>query len=127
MRVRELEEEGWTIAFTEGSGLKDKVAGGFCTNPNRVDTERQLEMTGNEYLGIRATHFNGELEGIALVMGKHIEADTQLLAILTDSKPAIQTLEKLDSEIEGPCSEIEARIQASLEDWKDRHMDTYIT
>ena len=38
MKVRELEEEGWTTAFTDGSGLNDKGARSFCPNPNRLDT-----------------------------------------------------------------------------------------
>ena len=126
MRVRDLEEEGWTTAFTDGSGLNDKTAGGFCSNPNRTDKERQLEISGKRYLGTRATHFDGELEGIALALGKHTEADTQLLAMLTDSKPAIRTVEKLDSGTEAPRSAIEASIQKSLETRKNRHMDTYI-
>ena len=126
MRVRELEEEGWTTAFTDGSGLNDKAAGGFCSNPSRLDKERQPEMQGSGYLGTKATHFDGELEGIALALEKHTDADTHLLAIMTDSKPAIRTLEKLDSGAEAPRSAIEARIQRTLEIRKDRNADTYI-
>ena len=126
MRVRELEEEGWTTAFTDGSGLKDKSAGGFCSNPIRTDKDRQPELSGSGYLGTKATHVDGELKGIVLALEKYTEADTQLLAILTDSKPAIQTLEKLNLGLEAPCSVIEANIQEHLENWKNRHMDTYI-
>ena len=71
MRVRDLEEEGWTTAFTDGSGLNDKAAGGFCSNPNRTDKERQPELSGSKYLGTKATHFDGELEGIALALEGH--------------------------------------------------------
>ena len=46
MRVRDLEEEGWTTAFTDGSGLNDKAVGGFCSIPNRTDKERQLSYQG---------------------------------------------------------------------------------
>ena len=59
-------------------------------------------------------------------MEKHTEDDTHLLAIMTDSKPAIRTLEKLDSGTEAPHSAIEARIQKTLEKRKNRHKDTYI-
>ena len=126
LRVRELEEEGWTTAFKDGSGLNDKAAGGFCSNPNRLDQTRQPERQGSEYLGTKATHFDGELEGIALALEKHTEADTNLLAILTDSKPAIRTLEKLDSGKEATRSAIEARIQRTLEIRKNKNADTYI-
>src|SRR5258705_11750801 len=68
MRVRDLEEEGWTTAFTDGSGLKNKAAGGFCSNPNRTDKIRQPELSGSEYLGTKSTHFDGEREGIALAL-----------------------------------------------------------
>ena len=58
MRIRELEEEeeGWTTAFTDGSGLDNKAAGGFCANPNRLNKE-QPDRTAEQYLGIKATHF----------------------------------------------------------------------
>ena len=39
-RIRDLEEEGWTTTFTDGSGLNHKVAGGFCSNLSRTDKER---------------------------------------------------------------------------------------
>ena len=67
-----------------------------------------------------------ELEGIALALEKHTDADTHLLAIMTDSKPAIRTLEKLDSGTKAPCSAIEARIQKTLETRENRHLETYI-
>ena len=73
IRVRELEKEGWTTAFTDGSGLNDKAAGGFCANPNRLDNDRQLELSGSEYLGTKSTHIDGELEGIALSLERHME------------------------------------------------------
>ena len=126
MRVRDLEEEGWTTAFTDGSGLKDKAAGGFCSNPNRTDKERQPELSGSGYLGTKATHFDGELEGIALALEKHTHTGTNLLAMLTDSKPAIRVLEKLDSGTEAPRSAIEARIQRSLEIRENNRQETYL-
>ena len=126
MRVRDLEEEGWTTAFTDGSGLKNKAAGGFCSNPNRTDKERQPEITGSGYLGTKATHFDGELEGIALALEKYTEADTHLLAIMTDSKPAIRTVEKLDSGIKPPRSAIEARILETLETRENNLLETHI-
>ena len=66
MRIRDLEEDAWTTVFIDGSGLNHKAAGGFCSNPNSTDKERQPELSGNEYLGTRATHFDGEMVGIAL-------------------------------------------------------------
>ena len=68
IRVREIEEEGWMTAFTDGSGLEDKAAGGFCSNPNRLDKERQPEIMGSKYLGTKSTHIDAELEGITLVL-----------------------------------------------------------
>ena len=52
----------------------------------------------------------------------YTDADTHLLAIMTDSKPAIRTLEKLDSGAEAPHSAIEARIQKTL---KPEKTDTW--
>ena len=49
MRIRDPEEEGWTTAFTDGSGLNDKAAGGFCANPKRLDTVRQPDLSGSGY------------------------------------------------------------------------------
>ena len=80
MRIRDLEEEGWTTAFTDGSGLNLKAAGGFCSNPNRKDKQRQPELSGSEYLGTKSTHFDGELEGIALALETH--ANTHMVAML---------------------------------------------
>ena len=114
MRIMDLEEEGWHTAYTDGSGLNLKAAGGFVSNPK----------SGNKYLGTKSTHFDGELEGIALALEKHTES--LMLAILTDSKPAIRVLEKLDAGTEGPRSSIEARIQRALESRKDDNLDTYI-
>ena len=48
--------------------LNDKAAGGSCANPNRLDKDRQPELSGDKYLGIKYTHFDGELEGIALAL-----------------------------------------------------------
>ena len=92
MRIRELEKE-WTMAFTDGPGLEDKAAGGFCANPNRLDKDRQPDLSGDQYLGIKATHFGGfggELAGIALALEGHNEMDTGMLALLSDCKPAIR-------------------------------------
>ena len=126
MRIRDLEEEGWTTAFTDGSGLNHKAAGGFCSNPNRTDKERQPETSGSKYLGTKSTHFDGELEGIALALEQHTHTGTNLLAILTDSKPAIRVLEKLDSGTEAPRSAIEARIHQVLGTLENNRQDTYI-
>ena len=102
LRVRELEEEGWTTAFTDGSGLDDKAAGGLCSNPNRQDKDWQPEIMGSEFLGTKATHIDGELEGIALALEKHTDKGTNMVALLSDCKPAIRTVEKLDRGEEAP-------------------------
>ena len=125
-RIRDLEEKGWTMAFTNGSGLNYKAAGGFCSNPNRTDKEHQLETSRNKYLRTKSTHFNGELEGIALALEQHTHTGTNLLAILTDFKPAIRVLEKLDSGTEAPRSAIEARIHQVLGTRENNRQDTYI-
>ena len=114
------------LGVTDGSGLNDKAAGRFCSNPNRTDKERQPELSGSGYLGTKSTHFDGELEGIALALETHTHNDTNLLAILTDSKPAIRVLEKLDSGTEAPRSAIEARIQHTLEVREHNRQETYI-
>ena len=110
LRIRELEEEeGWTTAFTDWSGLDNKAAGGFCANSNRPNKE-QPDLSGDRYLGIKATHIEGELEGIALALGGHNDENTGMLAILSDCKPVIRVTERLDSGMEAPRSSIEARI-----------------
>ena len=87
----ELEEEGWTTSYTDGSGLEDKASGAFTRNSY---TGFHEEKTGSRYLGTRATHYDGELSGIAQALEESREVN--LLAILTDSKPAISTTKKLD-------------------------------
>ena len=110
MRIRDLEgEHGWVTAFTDGSGLDNKAAGGSCSNPN----SNQLVQTGDRYLGTKATHIDRKLEGIALALEGHKE--TSMLALLSDCKPAIRAVEKPDSGSEAPRSNIEARIQHALE------------
>ena len=109
LRIRELEEEGWTVCYTDGSGLENKAAGAYtCSSHTGLHKDR----TGSKYLGTRATHFDGELNGIAQALEEL--KDINLLAILTDSKPAISTIKKLDSGIAPPRSEIEARILSEL-------------
>ena len=53
------------------------------------------DKVGSEYLGIKATHYDGELSGIAQDLEEAREVD--MLTILTDSKPAISTLMGLDA------------------------------
>ena len=62
LRIRELEEEGWTVCYTDGSGLENKAAGAFTRSSH---TGLHKDRTGSKYLGTRATHFDGELNGIA--------------------------------------------------------------
>ena len=124
MRIRDLEEEeGWTTIFTDGSGLENKAAGAFCSNPTRPDKERNPDdLSRGKHLGTRATHIDGELEGIALALEAH--GDTGMLAILSDCRPAIRTTENLDSGTREPRSHIEARIQTALETRERQQQET---
>ena len=119
LRIRELEEEGWTTCYTDGSGLENKAAGSFTRSSH---TGLHGERTGSKYLGTRATHYDGELDGIAQALEESREVN--LLAILTDSKPAISTIRKLDSGTVPPRSEIEARILSELCRRSHDHLDT---
>ena len=74
-------------AFTDGSGLDDKGSGGFCSNPNRLDKDRQPDLSKDQYLGIGATHFDGELAGIVLALEGHNDINTNTVALLSDFKP----------------------------------------
>ena len=110
LRIRnELEEEGWTTCYTDGSGLENKASGAFT---RKSHTGFHEGKTGSTYLGTRATHYDGELSGIAQALEESREVS--MLAILTDSKPAISTIRKLDTGTAPPRSEIEARILREL-------------
>ena len=119
LRIRELEEEGWTTCYTDGSGLENKASGAF-TRSNHTGLHK--ERSGSKYLGTRATHFDGELNGIAQALEESREVN--LLTILTDSKPAISTIRKLDSGTVPPRSEIEARILDELCRRSHNRLDT---
>ena len=119
-----MEEEAWTTAFTDGSGLDNKAAGGFCANPNRLTKGPDPDQSGDQYLGIKATHFDGVLAGISLALEGH--TDTNMVALLTDCKPAIRVVEKIDSGTAAPRSSIEARIQWALETREARLQETYL-
>ena len=113
MRIRDLEEdEGWTTA---GSGLDNKAAGAFCSNPTKQSIPWTPDLSRTKYLGTRATHIDGELEGIALALEAHEQSGIMMLAILSDCRPAMRTTENIDSGTQGPRSHIEARIQEALE------------
>ena len=110
LRIRkEREEEGWTVCYSDGLGLEDKAAESY-TRKSHVGLQK--ESTGSSYLGTRATHFDGELVGIAQALEEAREI--HLLAILTDSEPAISTMRKLDAGEAPPRNEIEARILKEL-------------
>ena len=98
--------------------------------PYRTNKEpgpnKELGLSGERYLGTRATHIDGELEGIALALEAHNEKNTGMLAILSDCRPAIRVTEKLDSGTEGPRSSIEARIQRALEIRENKQQETYL-
>ena len=61
-----------------------------------TDKDRQPDLLGEQYLGIKATHFDRELVGIALALEEH--NDTNMVVLLSDCKPAIWVVEKIDSE-----------------------------
>ena len=47
LRIRnELEEEGWTTCYTDGSGLEDKASGAFVRNTH---TGLHENITGSRY------------------------------------------------------------------------------
>ena len=104
---RELEEEGWTTCYTDGSGLDDKAAGAYTRKCHLGFHE---DKSDSKDLGTRATHYDGKLSGIA--QGLEGLREVGMLVILTDSKPAISTLKKLDTGV-APRSEIEARNSAT--------------
>lgn len=106
---KELAEEGWTPCYTDGSGLDDKASGAYVRKNHLGLHEGKAR---SEYLGIKAIHHDGELSGKAQALEESREVNT--LAILTDSKSAISTLRKLDTEVAPPRLEIKARILKEL-------------
>ena len=106
---RELEVEGWTTCYSDGSGLDDKASGAYMRN---CHLGLHDAGSGSEFLGIKATHHDGELSGIAQALKGAREVG--MLAILTDSKSTISVLGKLDQRLASPCSEVEARILEEL-------------
>ena len=63
-------------------------------------------------MGTRATYYDSKLNGISNALEGAREVN--ILAILTDSKPAISAITKLDKRLVPPRSEIEARILEEL-------------
>ena len=59
-------------------------------------------------------------------MERHTDKDTGMVTQLSDCKPAIRVVEKLDSGIEAPRSSIEARIQHALETRENKLQETDI-
>ena len=57
---RELEEEGWTTCYTDGSDFDDKAAGAYTQSCHLGLHDAE---SGSEFLGIKATHYDGELNG----------------------------------------------------------------
>ena len=49
---RELEEEGWTVCYTDGSGLDDKASRAYT---RKCHLGLHEDSAGSEYLGIKAT------------------------------------------------------------------------
>ena len=89
-----------------------------------LEQARQRQTTrpvGGQLPGIKATHYDGEFEGIALALERHTDVDTNMVALLSDCKPAIWVVEKLDSGAEAPRSSIEARIQHALETRENKY------
>ena len=121
LRIWELEEEGWTTCYTDSSGLENKASGAF-TRSNWANLHK--ERSGSKYLGTRATYFDRELNRIARALEESREFN--LLAILTDAKPAISTIRKLDSRTASLRSKIEAWILDKLCKRSHDYLDTGI-
>ena len=102
--------------------VDNKAAAGFCSNPTKLDNPWTPDLSGKRYLGTRATHIDGELEGIALALDAHEQ--TGMLAILSDCRPAIRVTENLDTGTQGPRSHIEARIQSAPETRENQQQET---
>ena len=119
LHIRKLEEEGWTVCYTDGSGLETKAAGAFTRTSY---TGMHGEKTGSNYLGTKATHCDGELNSIAQALEESREVN--LLTILTDSKLAISTIRRLNSGTAPPWSAIEAQILEKLCKRSNDHLDT---
>ena len=83
MRIRDLEEEGWNVTFTDGFGLDGKAARRYFFKTSTGASAGSRTSTGSLYVGTRATRFHGELAGIALFLED--QNDAGMLAILSDS------------------------------------------
>ena len=54
----------------------------------------------------------------------HTDADINMVTLLSDCKPSIRVVEKLDAGTAAPRSSIEARIQHALETRENRLQET---
>ena len=76
---KELEEEGWTVCYSDGSGLDDKAAGAYT---RKCFSGLHEKKTGSNYLGTRATHYGCHCQDDAQPeqSGEHLVERCRLLA-----------------------------------------------
>ena len=86
-----MEEEGWATCYPDGSGLDGKAARAYTRKCHLGFHE---DKSDSECLGTSATD-DGELSSIAQALEGAREAE--MLALLTDSKPVISALRKMDT------------------------------
>ena len=77
-----LLQEGWRLAYTDGSGNEGHTGSGCFSQDRKGNPERE---TGR-YLGNKSTAYDGELTGIALAVEDH---DSASLLVVTDSRAAL--------------------------------------
>ena len=92
-RVRKRAVTISPTCYTDGSGLDDKAAGAYTRSCHLGFHEAE---SGSELFGIKATHYGGELNALEGAR------EVCMLAMLTDSKPAISAMRKLDKGLAPP-------------------------
>ena len=97
--IGNLLEQGWRVAFSDGTGREGHYAAGLWSSDRRGGTDR----ADGAYLGELATVHDAELLGITLALERE---ETATLAILTDSTTALDTVRKGAP----PRSQIESRL-----------------
>jgi len=101
-----------TLAYTDGSGLDGKAAGGAITDKGAV-TLGEVEPTNAVCLGKRASVADGERAGVMSALQAH--SDTSEITTLTDSLTALTSTMNLSkghpakSGIEGIISTLSRR------------------
>jgi len=103
-------EEGWNVAYTDGSGRSEGAAGAAVN----------VRDKHSSYLGTRATVSDAERETIALAS----QSDQEMPFILTDSQAALRSTLNM-SQGALPSTGIEVRLKKAMTDRKDK--DTAIS